>query len=173
VRKTALRKSPVNQGQRVLSSIVVDSEGACSSIAVGRAPNCIVVDAALNRIYVVNAGNDVSVIDGATDRVIKTLSTDEHPYAIGFDNALHCAYVTNTYSDKVTVIDTATDSAQPLPVGSKDYVETDARRRRAFFISYEDPALTMLDAANAVQREDLGLSHLGGSRSMNNAASFM
>jgi YVTN family beta-propeller protein len=49
-----------------------------------------------------------------------------------------------------------------LLVGSKDYVETDARSRRAFFISYEDPALTMVDAANQIHREDLGLSHAWG-----------
>jgi YVTN family beta-propeller protein len=143
--------------------IVVDSKGARSSIAVGRGPNCIVVDASLNRIYVVNAGNgNVSVIDGATDRVIKTLPTDSRPYAIGVDAVLHRAYVTNTFSSKITVIDGATNSVQQLPGGSKDYVETDARRRRAFFISYEDPALTMLDAANAIHHEDLGLSHAWG-----------
>jgi YVTN family beta-propeller protein len=147
-------------GNRV---IVVDSKGARSSIAVGRAPNCIVADAALNRIYVVNAGSgNVSVIDGATDHVVKTLPGEEHPYAIGFDAALHRAYVTNTYSNKVTMIDTATDSVQPLPVGSKDYVETDSHRKRAFFISYEDPALTILDATNAIHREDLSLSHPWG-----------
>jgi YVTN family beta-propeller protein len=47
-------------------------------------------------------------------------------------------------------------------VGSKDFVETDAKRRRAFFISYEDPALTMLDADGKIHREDLGLSHPWG-----------
>jgi YVTN family beta-propeller protein len=147
-------------GNRV---IVLDREGARSTIAVGRAPNCIVVDAYANRIFVVNAGSgDVSVIDGATDRVIKSLPTDKRPYAIGLDATLHRAYVTNTFSNKITVIDTATNSVQQLPGGSKDYVETDARRRRAFFISYEDPALTMLDAANAIHHEDLGLSHAWG-----------
>jgi YVTN family beta-propeller protein len=147
-------------GNRV---IVVDRMGARSSIAVGQAPNCIVVDAALNRIYVANAGSgNISVIDGATDHVVKTLPGEKHPYAIGFDAALHRVYVTNTYSNNVTVIDSATDSVQQVPIGSKDYVETDAHRRRAFFISYEDPALTMLDASNAIRHENLGLSHPWG-----------
>lgn len=147
-------------GNRV---IVVDRKGSRSSIAVGRAPNCLVVDAALNRIYVANAGSgDVSVIDGATDHVIKTLPGEQHPYGIAFNSSLHRAYVTNTYSNKVTMIDTAANSVEKLPVGSKDYVETDSRRKRAFFISYEDPALTMLDAANAIHHEDLGLSHPWG-----------
>jgi YVTN family beta-propeller protein len=147
-------------GNRV---IVVDRMGARSSIAVGQAPNCIVVDAALNRIYVANAGSgNITVIDGATDRVVKTLPGEKHPYAIGFDAALHRVYVTNTYSNNVTVIDSATESVQQVPIGSKDYVETDAHRRRAFFISYEDAALTMLDADENVHREDLGLSHPWG-----------
>jgi YVTN family beta-propeller protein len=147
-------------GNRV---IVVDSKGGRSSIAAGHAPNCLVVDAAVNRIYVANAGSgDISVIDGATDRVVKTLPGEQHPYGIAFDSALHRAYVTNTYSNKVTMIDTAANSVEQLPVGSKDYVETDAHRKRAFFISYEDPALTILDATNTVRHEDLGLSHPWG-----------
>src|ERR1700744_6617731 len=60
------------------------------------------------------------------------------------------------------MIDTANDSVQPLPAGSKDYVETDARRRQAFFISYKDPALTMVDDTNVIHHEDLGLSHAWG-----------
>jgi len=145
------------------SVIVVDRKGSRSSIAVGHAPNCLVVDSAVNRIYVANAGSgDASVIDGATDRVVKTLPGEQHPYAIGFNSALHRAYVANTYSNKVTMIDTAANSVEQLPVGSKDYVEADSHRKRAFFISYEDPALTMLDATNAIHHEDLGFSHPWG-----------
>jgi YVTN family beta-propeller protein len=147
-------------GNRVL---VVGPAGQRSSISVGRQPNAVAIDPAINRIYVVNAGSgNVSVIDGASDRVIATIATDRRPYAIGIDTALHRAYLTNTFSDKVTVIDGKTNSAQQVPLGSKDFVETDARRGRAFFISYEDPALTMLDAAGKIQREDLGLSHPWG-----------
>jgi YVTN family beta-propeller protein len=143
--------------------LIIDPAGQRSSIAVGRQPNAIAIDPALNRIYVVNAGSgNVSVIDGAKDRVIATVATDTRPYAIAMDAALHRAYVTNTFSDKVTVIDGKTNIARQLPAGSKDFVETDARRGQAFFISYEDPALTMLDAAGKVRREDLGLSHPWG-----------
>ncbi len=143
--------------------LVIGPAAQRSSIKVGRQPNAIAIDPALNRIYVVNAGSgNVSVIDGANDRVIATAATDKRPYAIGIDTALHRAYVTNTFSDKVTVVDGTSNSAQQVPLGSKDFVETDARRGRAFFISYEDPALTMLDAAGKTHREDLGLSHPWG-----------
>ncbi len=117
----------------------------------------------MNRIYVVNAGSgNVSVIDGSTDHVIATLPTDTRPYAIGIDAGLHRVYATNTFSDKITVIDGTTNTAKQLPLGSKDFVETDERRHRAFFISYEDPALTMVDADESAHRENLGLSHPWG-----------
>jgi YVTN family beta-propeller protein len=143
--------------------LVIGPAGQRSSITVGNQPNAIAIDPALHRIYVVNAGSgNVSVVDGTSDRVIATVATDKRPYAIGIDTALHRTYVTNTFSDKVTVVDGTTDSAQQMPLGSKDFVETDARRGRAFFISYEDPALTLLDAAGKIHREDLGLSHPWG-----------
>ncbi|MFL6429284.1 MAG: YncE family protein, partial [Acidobacteriaceae bacterium] len=92
--------------------LVMGPAGQRSSIAVGRQPNAIAIDPALNRIYVVNAGSgNVSVIDGASDHVIATVATDKRPYAIGIDTTLHRAYVTNTFSDKVTVIDGTTNSA--------------------------------------------------------------
>jgi YVTN family beta-propeller protein len=143
--------------------LVVGPTGQRSFIAVGRQPNAIAIDPASNRIYVVNAGSgNVSVIDGASDRVIATVATDARPYAIAIDTALDRVYVTNTFSDKVTVIDGKTNIAQQVPLGSKDFVETDVRRGRAFFISYEDSMLTILDAANAIHREDLRLSHPWG-----------
>jgi YVTN family beta-propeller protein len=148
------------EGDRVLS---IGPDGQRTSIAVGRQPNALSIDPATNRIYVVNAGaGNVSVIDGSADRVIATVPTDTRPYAIGIDAPLHRAYVTNTFSDKVTVIDGATNSAKQLPLGSKDFVETDTRRHRAFLISYEDPVLTILDASGAVRHEKLGLSHPWG-----------
>lgn len=143
--------------------IAVDPAGKQSVIDVGRQPNAIAIDPEMNRIYVVNAGSgDVSVIDGSHNRVIATLPTDKRPYAIGIDAALHRAYVTNTFSDKLTVIDGSTITARQLPLGSKDYVETDTRRHLAFFISYEDPALTILDRTEKARHAHLGLSHPWG-----------
>src|SRR3954463_11080367 len=143
--------------------LVLDEDGTQSSILVGKQPNAIAIDPGMNRVYVVNAGSgDVSVIDGSSDRVVATIPTDTRPYAIGMDASLHRAYATNTFSNKVTLIDGATNQTQQLAVGSKDFVETDARRHRAFFISYEDPALTILDTDKKTHREELGLSHPWG-----------
>jgi YVTN family beta-propeller protein len=143
--------------------VEIGADGQMSYIPVGRQPNASAIDASRDRIYVVNAGSgNVSVIDGSRNRVIATVPTDTRPYAIGIDAALHRAYVTNTFSDKVTVIDGSTNTAKQLPLGSKDFIETDARRHRAFFISYEDPSLTILDADGNARHEKLGLSHPWG-----------
>ncbi|HEX6771395.1 MAG TPA: YncE family protein [Acidobacteriaceae bacterium] len=143
--------------------VAVDIAGKQSTIDVGRQPNAIAIDPGTNRIYVVNAGSgNVSVIDGSHNHVISTVPTDTRPYAIGIDAGLHRAYVSNTFSDKVTVIEGATNMATQLPLGWKDFVETDARLHLAFFISYEDRALTVLNAAQKSRRVDLGLSHPWG-----------
>lgn len=147
-------------GDRVLA---IGPDGQTTPIAVGRQPNAIAIDPAMNRIYIVNAGSgNVSVIDGSADRVIATLPTDTRPYAIGIDAGPHRVYATNTFSDKITVIDGMTNTVKQLPLGSKDFVGTDARRHRAFFISYEDPALTIVDADETAHHENLGLSHPWG-----------
>jgi len=51
---------------------------------------------------------------------------------------------------------------RPLGLRSGRRGDTDTRRHRAFFISYEDPELTMLDSDKKIHREDLGLSHPWG-----------
>jgi YVTN family beta-propeller protein len=143
--------------------VAIAPDGETSFIPVGRQPNAIAIDPSLNRIYVVNAGSgNMSVIDGGQNRVIATVPTDSRPYAIGIDATLHRVYATNTYSDKITMVDGTTNTALQLAFGSKDFVETDTRRHRAFFISYEDPMLTILDGAGNVHRENLGLSHPWG-----------
>jgi YVTN family beta-propeller protein len=143
--------------------LVLAGDRTQSSIPVGKQPNSIAIDPGINRIYVVNVGSgNVSVIDGSSNRVVATVPTDVRPYAIGMDTSLHRAYVTNTFSNKITVVDGATNKAQQLEGGSKDFVENDVRRHRAFFISHEDPALTILDADRSTHREDLGLSHPWG-----------
>lgn len=143
--------------------LAIAPDGKTSFIPVGRQPNAIAIDPSLNRIYVVNAGSgNMSVIDGGKNRVIATAPTGSRPYAIGIDAGLHRVYATNTFSDKITMMDGSTNTAKQLPLGSKDFIETDTRRHRAFFISYEDPMLMILNAAGDVHRENLGLSHPWG-----------
>src|SRR4051794_6445052 len=61
-----------------------------ATVAVGSAPQAIAVDSASNRLYVTNCcSGTVSVIDGATHRVIATVPVGDLPTGIGVDPATH------------------------------------------------------------------------------------
>jgi YVTN family beta-propeller protein len=80
-------------------------------IPVGKTPVGIAVDPNTNRIYVSNSNNNtVSVIDGATNRVIgDPIPVGEGPRGIAVDPNTHLVYVTNPGSNTVSVIDGATN----------------------------------------------------------------
>ena len=80
-------------------------------IQVGKTPVGIAVDPNTNRIYVSNSNNNtVSVIDGATNRVIgDPIPVGEGPRGIAVDPNTHLVYVTNPGSNTVSVIDGATN----------------------------------------------------------------
>jgi len=80
-------------------------------IQVGKTPVGIAVDPNTNRIYVSNSHNNtVSVIDGATNRVIgDPIPVGEGPRGIAVDPNTHLVYVTNPGSNTVSVIDGATN----------------------------------------------------------------
>jgi YVTN family beta-propeller protein len=66
-----------------------------------------------NKIYIANKdSNDVSVIDGATNSVVATITDPnaQAPVAVGINPATNTIYVANSQSNNVTVIDGVTDS---------------------------------------------------------------
>ena len=86
-----------------------------ATIPVGTSPRLGVgVNSATNRIYVVNVGgNNVSVIDGATNAVDATVPVGSGPVGVGVNPATNRIYVTcsmEPVSDDVSVIDGATDT---------------------------------------------------------------
>ena len=109
----------------------------------------------------VNAGSgDVSVVDTRTRTVIAQPKTDLHPYAIAVDTVLHRVYVSNTFSNKLTVIDGATNTSQQLPLGSKDALLCDPARHRLYMLGYEDSALSMLDETTGAVTRVPAMLHL-------------
>lgn len=93
-----------------------------ATISVGSAPIGIAVNPTSNKIYVVNkASNDISVIDGATNSVVATI-TDPNalaPIAVAVNSVTNTIYVANSQSNNLTVIDGSSDSvAATLAVGT-------------------------------------------------------
>jgi YVTN family beta-propeller protein len=91
-----------------------------SLIQVGKKPIGIAVDPNTHKAYVSNSGNNtVSVIDGATNRVIgDPIPVGDGPRGIAVDTSTHLVYVTNPGSNTVSVTDES--SNKPL-VGIEFY----------------------------------------------------
>ena len=74
-----------------------------SNISVGSKPNSIAFG--LGNIYVTNSGSDnVSVIDGKTNKVVATIPSGYLPNGVASDETYSKIYVTNSGSNKVSVI---------------------------------------------------------------------
>ena len=72
-----------------------------------------------HRLYIANGfGDSVSVIDAATDKVLRTIPVGRYPRAMALSPRGHKLYVVNEFSNDVSVIDTTTDSILgTIPVG--------------------------------------------------------
>ncbi len=103
-----------------------------------------------------------SVIDGVSDDVVATIPGEAHPYAIAVNDITGTVYVTNTYSDAVTVIDVHTDRAHPLNVGGADGIAIDSRTNTIFLTHYEDPDLRLVDGATGAVRKISVGAHIWG-----------
>ena len=79
-------------------------------------PQAIAFNSANSKIYVTNFlpnafyTNTVSVIDGSTDTVIKTINVGRDPVGITVDPYSGKLYVTNQYSNTVSVINGSNDT---------------------------------------------------------------
>ncbi len=93
-----------------------------TTVAVGGMPKQPAVNRVTNKIYVPNnSGNSVTVIDGATDAVISTISLGEGtgPYFAAVNEATNRIYIANNKSNSVSVIDGATDTVTAtVPAGT-------------------------------------------------------
>jgi YVTN family beta-propeller protein len=70
----------------------------------GLGPVSIAVNEQTGRVYAANSGDrSIAVIDGSTDTVVAMGSTAAKPYAIAVDEVNDKVYVSNTFSDLLTV----------------------------------------------------------------------
>jgi YVTN family beta-propeller protein len=143
---------------------VMDSRSEMTrTVKVGANPISLAIDRAANKIYVANTGSgNISVIDGDSDAVVKTIPGEAHPYAIAVNEVTGTVYVTNTYSNAVTVIDVHTDTAHPLNVGGADGIAIDSRTDTIFLTHYEDPDLRLVDGATGAVRKVTVGPHIWG-----------
>ncbi len=91
------------------------------SIAVGTTPTGLLLNPANDEVYVVNRDSyNLSVIDGSNNSVVETvaLPSQSGPVEMTLDSATGDLFVTDWYSNNVTVVDMASARAvAELPVG--------------------------------------------------------
>ena len=93
----------VNVLSNNVTRIETDSLTASATIAVGNSPYCAVV-APDGRVFVSNQhGDSVSVIDGATARLLQTLAVGAYPEGIAVDD--HALYVVSWMDEELEVFD--------------------------------------------------------------------
>jgi YVTN family beta-propeller protein len=120
VNPAGTRVYTTNGGRGTVSVIDTSTNAVIATVIVGKSPFGIAMNPAGTRVYVANGGsNSVSVIDTVTNTVTATVGVgsnnpswpgDLEPYGIAVNPAGTRAYVTNYYSDIVSLIDTATDT---------------------------------------------------------------
>ena len=97
----------------LLASAASFAQHLRASVPVGTAPTGIAVNPATNLVYVSNTGsNTVSVIDGATNAVIKTISVGHQPTTVVLYAPANLIYAYNSADSTLSIIDGNTNSVQ-------------------------------------------------------------
>jgi len=94
-------------------TVIDGASNQTANIPVGTNPQFMVVNPASNKLYVTNrADGTVSIINGATNQVIKTLTVGAHPIGVDVNpltNRIYVANYGNRLGNTVSVIDGNTD----------------------------------------------------------------
>src|SRR5438067_449722 len=130
-------------------------------IRVGLTPFGVAVDPTTNQIYVANAGgctenepsNTVSVIDGNTDRVIKTIALEGlGPAFVAINPRTNKIYVTMsggccTDGSTVAVIDGVTDSVHYIAVDLDPFMVAVNPRTNLVYVTHGSDLITVIDGS--------------------------
>ncbi|MDO9069805.1 MAG: T9SS type A sorting domain-containing protein, partial [Deltaproteobacteria bacterium] len=121
-----------------------------TSVQVGSKPFSIAVNPATNRIYVGNdVSNNVTVIDGAHNTPIATVSSIARPYKIDVNPVTNKIYVAKLQtSGQVAVIDGATNTSTNVTVGNwPSGVAVNRANNKVYVTNYNDSTVTEIDGA--------------------------
>jgi len=97
-------------------------------------------------VYVANAGSDsISVIDVATNTVVRTFAVGVFPTSVALNPTSNRGYVANNVDDTVSVFDSASVYATVPVATAPNAVAVDAAGRRVY-VSNDFSTLTVMDA---------------------------
>ena len=132
------------------------SQALQQTVNVGGFPNGFAVDPVYNQIYVANALGGISVIDGATGAVTRTIPGDptETAYAVGIDTVNHIVYVVDHGANKVNTFTAATPTVgasfiNSIPTGNAPWaVAVDPVLHKAFVTNNTDGTVTIVSGTS-------------------------
>lgn len=124
--------------------------GIVATITVGSSPRGIAANPNTNRIYVAYGSSTVSVIDGATQSVIKNITVGSNPfYQIGINLSTNRVYVPNNGSSSLSVIDGNTNAVIKTISGlgsTPEGVDVHPGRNRVY-VTHGGSSLSVIDGA--------------------------
>lgn len=114
-------KAYVSQEKTVASIDLTRPKTKPKSIPVQGIPGCVVVDANRNRIYVASSKVPcISVIDGSTDKVIKTVETPGFATALALNHISGEIFIVYSQRPQLSVLNTQTDKiSTPTEIGDE------------------------------------------------------
>ncbi len=123
-----------------------------------KGPSSVAINQTTGRVYAVLAAEHaLVVIDANSDRILSKLNAGPHPYNLAIDERLNRVYVSNTFSDIVSVVHGDTNAVDSLHLGSEDDLLVDGKTSHLFLISYEDPNLKIFDPTTGrVDKVEIG-----------------
>ncbi len=130
-----------------------------ATVNVGARPVGVGVNPITHKVYVTNAsGGSVSVIDGTTDTVVKTIAVDAQPfYWVGVMPGKNRVFVANNTSGTLSVIDGATDTVVGTVSGlsgAPEGVGVHEGRDRAY-VTRSGDTLSVVDATARTVLQDV------------------
>lgn len=136
-------------------SVIDGASYAVTSVALGSNPRDVALNVLTDRIYTCNDNGTLSVINGANNSVITTVTAGPSyasPWGLAVDVVTNRIYVVNNGSSNVAVIDGASNTlTSTVTVGNQPYaVALNPVTNRLYVTNFSSSTVTVIDGAKNV-----------------------
>lgn len=133
-------------------TVIDGATNTTRTVAALKHPFALAVNPVTNRIYITNNDNTITIIDGATDSIIKTLvvGSDNSAFkqALVVNTVTNKIYVINENNDTVTIIDGATNNTSTLTTRvTPRAVALNEKTNKIYVANYGSNNVTVIDGA--------------------------
>ncbi|MBV9177353.1 MAG: YncE family protein [Nitrososphaeraceae archaeon] len=122
-----------------------------TDIRVGDTPQGVAISPSTNTVYISNTrSNSISVIDGTSDKVVKTIGIDYSPFEMAFNQNTNKLYVANSEDGTVSVIDTTSNKVVKTVItgGSPSNIAIDPKTNMIYVTNKYLNSVSVIDGSN-------------------------